>query len=64
MQNLLSVEQAAEKLGLSSWTVYRMARAGRIGSVRIGKRRLFSEDDLEQFVKETRAGSCGDREES
>jgi len=54
--NLLSVEQAAERLGLSLWTVYRLARAGNLGSVRIGRRRLFAEEDLKAFVKATRAG--------
>lgn len=58
-RNLLSVEQAAERLGLSLWTVYRLARGGSLGSVQIGRRRLFAEEDLEAFVKATRSGVGG-----
>ena len=53
MDNLLSVEQAAQRLGVSFWTVYRMARTGRLASVRIGRRRLFAEADLEELIRET-----------
>jgi excisionase family DNA binding protein len=55
--NLLSVEQAAERLGLSLWTVYRLARGGGLRSIQIGRRRLFAEEDLEAFVKATRSGA-------
>jgi len=54
MGNLLSVQQAAERLGVSFWTVYRMARDGRLASIRLGRRRLFAEGDLEQLIRETR----------
>jgi excisionase family DNA binding protein len=57
--NLLSVEEAAQRLGLSLWTVYRLARDGSLGSVRIGRRRLFAEQDLEAFVEATRARARG-----
>jgi len=55
--NLLSVGQAAERLGLSLWTVYRLARGGNLRSVRIGRRRLFAEADLEAFVEATQSGA-------
>lgn len=54
MNNLLSVPEVAERLGLSLWTVYRMARSGRLASIRLGRRRLFAEADLEQLIRETR----------
>jgi excisionase family DNA binding protein len=54
MKKLLSVSEAAERLGLSIWAVYRLARAGRLASVRLGRRRLFSELDLEALVRATR----------
>jgi excisionase family DNA binding protein len=60
--NLLSVEQAAGRLGLSLWTVYRLARVGGLRSVRIGRRRLFTEEDLEAFVKAIRSGTGVSRE--
>jgi len=49
--NLLTAQQAAERLGVSFWTVYRMARGGQLASVRIGRRRLFAGEDLEQLVR-------------
>ena len=54
MENLLSVEQVAQRLGVSFWTVYRLARSGRLSSVRLGRRRLFTERDLEQLIREGR----------
>ena len=57
MGTLLSAQQAAERLGVSIWTVARLARAGRLGSVLIGRRRLFAEEDLEHFVAKSRIDS-------
>ena len=54
MDALLSVQEAAERLGVSFWTVYRMARNGQLASVRIGRRRLFAAEDLEELVRTTR----------
>ena len=47
MDNLLSVEQAACRLGVSFWTVYRWAQEGRIWSIQLGRRRLIAEADLQ-----------------
>ena len=54
MDQLLSATQAAGRLGVSLWTVYRMARNGELASVRIGRRRLFAATDLEELVHATR----------
>ncbi len=54
MDRLFSVQEAAERLGVSFWTVYRMARSGQLASVRIGRRRLFAVADLEELVRTTR----------
>ncbi len=54
MERLLSAQQAADRLGVSIRTVSRLARAGRLASVLIGRRRLFAEEDLDAFVRETR----------
>jgi excisionase family DNA binding protein len=51
---LLGAKAAAERLGLSVWTVYAWARAGRIPSVRLGARRLFAPEDLEQLIASSR----------
>jgi len=55
MERLLSATQAAEKLGVSFWTVYEMARTGKLPSVRIGRRRLFEEQALEELIRGTRS---------
>ncbi len=50
MRPLKSVEQAAELLGISPWTVRAYVRQRKLRSVRIGRRVLLQEDDLQQFV--------------
>jgi excisionase family DNA binding protein len=54
MTDLLSVAQAAERLGLSPSLIRRYCRQGRLG-VRVGGRWVISSDHLEQFVKEPRS---------
>jgi excisionase family DNA binding protein len=50
MANLLSVQEAARRLGLSFWTVYRWVRAGQLSSVHLGRRRLIPEEDLSALI--------------
>ena len=54
MDNLLSVQEAARKLGVSFWTIYRWAQEGRLPSVLLGRRRLFAEADLQSFISNAR----------
>jgi excisionase family DNA binding protein len=54
MENLISAQEAAERLGVSFWTVYRLARNGQLASIRLGRRRLFAEEDLERLIRDTR----------
>jgi excisionase family DNA binding protein len=54
VSNLIGVEDTARRLGISVWTVYRWARAGRLISVRLGRRRLFAEEDLQELVRTAR----------
>jgi excisionase family DNA binding protein len=54
MDALLSAQEAAERLGVSFWTVYRLARRGQLASVRIGRRRLFAAVDLEELIRTAR----------
>jgi excisionase family DNA binding protein len=51
MSKLLSIHAAAERLGVSTWTVARLARAGRLASIRLGRRTLFAEEDLEDLIR-------------
>jgi excisionase family DNA binding protein len=61
MAKLLSAQEAAERLGVSIWTVIRLARSGRVASIRIGRRRLFAEGDLDDFVRAGRSAAISDR---
>jgi excisionase family DNA binding protein len=54
MDKLYSVREAAERLRVSFWTVYRLARSGQLASVQLGRRRLFAERDLDDLVQRTR----------
>jgi excisionase family DNA binding protein len=54
VSNLIGVEDAAQRLGISVWTVYRWARAGRLTSGRLGRRRLFDVEDLDRLVADSR----------
>jgi excisionase family DNA binding protein len=57
MTPLLSVEQAAGALGLSVWTVRSWVRSGKLASVRLGRRVLLEESELERFIHESRCSS-------
>ncbi len=48
---LLSVEEAAELLGVSRTTVYDLLRTRTLGSVRIGRCRRISLDALQEYVE-------------
>jgi len=51
MQPLKSVKEAAGLLGISPWTVRSYIRDGRLRPVRLGRRVLLSEDELERLVR-------------
>jgi excisionase family DNA binding protein len=56
MQPLISVEQAAGLLGLSIWTVRGYIRDAKLRPVRIGRRVLLEESELERFVAQRKMG--------
>jgi excisionase family DNA binding protein len=60
MQPLKSVEQAAGLLGLSTWTVRAYIRDGKLRPVRLGRRVLLAENELERLVAESQeqADAC------
>ena len=50
-QTLMSVEQAAERLGgISRWTVHAWLAKGRLRRTKIGSRTMISEADLQAFI--------------
>jgi len=50
MQQLRTVDEAAGLLRISKWTVRSYIKAGKLQSVRIGRRVLLADDELERFV--------------
>jgi excisionase family DNA binding protein len=50
MVNLISVVQAAERLGISKWTLISWMGKGKIGYVKLGRRCLFDPQDLAEWV--------------
>ncbi len=50
-QALLSVEQAAERLGgVSRWSIYAWLSKGRLRKTKVGSRVMIAESDLEAFL--------------
>lgn len=58
MRLLLTVEQCAELLGLGRTTTYQLVLGGRIGSVKVGRRRLVPRKAVEAFVDSLLAGDA------
>lgn len=54
MESLKSVEEAAELLALSPWTVRLYIRQGKIRPVRIGRRVLIEPQEIRRIVEEGR----------
>lgn len=48
---LLTAEEVAERSKLSAKTIHREARRGRLAYVRVGRRRLFREEDVDTWVR-------------
>jgi len=53
MTKLLTVEQVAERLGVTKDWVWAQARAGLIPHVQLGRYRRFREEALDQWLRET-----------
>jgi excisionase family DNA binding protein len=48
--SLKSIQQAANTWGVSVYTVRRLAAAGLVRTVTVGRRRLVSENEIERIV--------------
>jgi excisionase family DNA binding protein len=48
---MYSVQDVADKLGVSTFSIERYVRAGRISAVKIGRETLISQDALHAFLK-------------
>jgi excisionase family DNA binding protein len=49
-ERLFSVEEVAERLGMSKWTITDWLKAGRLKGSKIGKFWRVKESDLEAFI--------------
>lgn len=56
---LLTPEQTAQCLGVCIQTLLTMARRGGIPSVRIGRKVMFTHDDLTAFIERSRRTRSG-----
>jgi excisionase family DNA binding protein len=52
-ESLVSVEKAADILGLSPWTVRAWVSKGKIGSAKLGSRRLIPQSELDRLISES-----------
>ena len=53
MEELLSIEQAAQRLGgVSKWTVHAWLGKGRLRRTKVGSRTMIKESDLQAFIAE------------
>jgi excisionase family DNA binding protein len=55
MTKLLSIKAAAELLSISPYTVRSYVRTGQLKPVRIGRRVLLAETELERLIAESQA---------
>jgi len=54
MKQLISIHQAAELLGVSSFTVRMEIYRRRLACIRVGRRTLIHPDDLEAYLETRR----------
>jgi len=51
MRSLMNVGDAARVLNISAWTVRRYITKGKLTVVRIGRRVLLEQEELERFIE-------------
>ena len=54
MESLKSVDETADALGLSPWTIRLYLRQGKIRPVRIGRRVLIEPREIQRVIEEGR----------
>lgn len=52
---LYALSEVQEVLGVSRWQIYQLLNSQQLKSVKIGRRRLVSETDLQQYIESLRA---------
>lgn len=62
MPRLLAIKQALYELGISRTAIYELIKAGKLKTVKIGRRRLVPVEAIEELVAEL--GSNGGRHDA
>ena len=57
MEPLVSIEQAADLLGVSPWTIRKWVGTNRIRVVRLGRRVLLEQPELRRIIEAGRDGA-------
>jgi excisionase family DNA binding protein len=53
MKNLLSVEEAARRLGgISKWTIHSWLSQGRLRRTKVGRRTMIRESELKRVIRD------------
>jgi len=52
--NLLTVDEAAEQLRISRWTIYKLIRSEELKTLTIASRRFVTSEDVERFINQRR----------
>jgi len=50
MEKLYSVDEAAELLRLSRWTIWSWLKTGKIRGAKVGDRRIIRESELQRLI--------------
>lgn len=59
MDVLLSIEQAAQRLGgVSKWTIHSWLSQGKLPRVKVGARTMLRERDLQDFIERCNPSSA------
>lgn len=51
-----TIHDVAQQFGKSEPTVYRWINSGKLNGVRVGNELLFTTDDIQRFIDESRKG--------
>jgi len=52
--NLLTIDEAAELLRISRWTIYKLIRSEELKTLTIASRRFVASEDMERFINQRR----------
>jgi putative molybdopterin biosynthesis protein len=56
MEKLYTIKEVAEMLRVSKVTLYRMMKDGKIQTVKLGRKTLFTEEELDRFIESLKKG--------